>query len=54
MGRRWLGISLSASSGARVHHNTVAWNEGGITVHNPIRTDVPPKRVRTTRLGESK
>jgi hypothetical protein len=37
------GISLNASSGARVHHNTVAWNESGITVQNPIRTDVHPE-----------
>jgi parallel beta-helix repeat protein len=36
------GISLNASSSARVHHNTVAWNEGGINVNNPLRTDVHP------------
>jgi parallel beta-helix repeat protein len=36
------GISLNASSSARVHHNTVAWNEGGITVNNPLRTDLHP------------
>ena len=36
------GISLNASSSARVHHNTVAWNEGGIIVNNPLRTDVHP------------
>jgi parallel beta-helix repeat protein len=34
------GISLNASSDAKVHHNTVAWNQSGIRVHNPIRTDV--------------
>ena len=34
------GISLNASSDAEVHHNTVAWNQSGIRVHNPIRTDV--------------
>jgi parallel beta-helix repeat protein len=45
------GISLSASSGARVHHNTVAWNEGGITVHNPIRTDVPPEEGAYNTVG---
>jgi parallel beta-helix repeat protein len=42
----WLGggygISLNASSGARVHHNAVAWNEGGIRVSNPLRTDAHP------------
>jgi hypothetical protein len=37
------GISLNASSSARVHHNTVVWNEGGIMVHNSIRTDVHPE-----------
>jgi parallel beta-helix repeat protein len=38
------GISLNASSNARVHHNTVAWNEGGITVNNPLRTDMHPEQ----------
>jgi parallel beta-helix repeat protein len=34
------GISVSASSDTRVHDNTVAWNESGIMIHNPLRTDV--------------
>jgi hypothetical protein len=45
------GISLNASSGARVHHNTVAWNEGGIMVHNPIRTDVHPEQGAYNTVG---
>jgi hypothetical protein len=37
------GISLNASHDNRVYDNVVAWNENGILVRNPLRTDVHPE-----------
>lgn len=36
------GIALNASSDSVVHHNILAWNYNGISVRNPLRTDVHP------------
>jgi len=36
------GITIGASSDVSVHDNVVAWNENGIRIMNPIRTDKHP------------
>jgi nitrous oxidase accessory protein NosD len=36
------GIALNASSDSVVHDNVLAWNNSGVTVRNPLRTDVHP------------
>ena len=36
------GITVGASSDVSVHDNVVAWNESGIRILNPLRTDVHP------------
>jgi hypothetical protein len=39
------GISLNASHDNHVYGNVVAWNENGILVTNPLRTDVHPEET---------
>ncbi len=39
------GIHLNASHDNRVHNNVVAWNENGIRVANPRRSDVHPNET---------
>ena len=36
------GISVNASQNNRIYNNVVAWNESGISVMNPRRSDVHP------------
>jgi hypothetical protein len=40
------GISVNASQNNHVHNNVVAWNENGIRVMNPTRTDVHPDETK--------
>ena len=41
-GTKGAGISVNASHDNHVYNNTLAWNENGIRVMNPRRTDVHP------------
>jgi hypothetical protein len=40
------GISVNASQNTHVYNNVVAWNENGIRVMNPTRSDVHPDETK--------
>jgi nitrous oxidase accessory protein NosD len=44
------GIAINASSDSDVHDNVLAWNNAGITVRNPLRTDVHPDEAEFDKV----
>jgi nitrous oxidase accessory protein NosD len=45
-GGKGAGISVNASHDNRVYDNVVAWNENGVRVTNPLRTDRHPDETK--------